>query len=133
MAKERSEVKRVIEGHLTPILSHWGLILWRRQYCNTYQSIDHWKSELNTFLNNIFDVDFRYGNWDRLIKDCLLRSNELNDSDAVLKRINRKFKKEGITDPKIIKDISFQISSHIEDLIIALGEEGDHIQWIASL
>ncbi|MCH5167831.1 MAG: hypothetical protein J1F35_08130 [Erysipelotrichales bacterium] len=132
-AYNREQIIRTVINLANQIVENWALILYVRQYDKENLNLNHWKSELEAHCEKIDNMNIK-GNSDKkkAFKQALIRNHELNDSSQVFKILKRKFKKENI-DEDICKDISFQISQNIEDLVNALSDKNGPYDWIENL
>lgn len=133
MSHKRKAVIDTIKDMVPPILEHWALILHARQYSKIDRDINHWKSEILAYVTKIEDLSIKGGDMDKATKHAILQEGCWNDSFSVERSIKRKLNKEGITDKKILKDISFQIASNIEDLVNVLSGNEFVENWLNTL
>lgn len=135
-AFNRDKIMKTLSGKIRQIIENYALILYCRQYDQDNWNLNHWKDELLAQCNNICEIDIKMSGKDakyKAIKQVFLNQEELNDSEVVFKLLKKKFKEEKITNDDIRKDIAFQISNNIEELIDILSYDYDAIDWVENL
>ena len=136
-AKERQEYEKLINGKTETLFSHWCLI----RYCTITgrtQTKDHWKGEVIGYLTELAKEKIKPKNNRKIVEKMAINlwSVYATDSDAVVKLIINKFKKEGI-ELRIenmlpcVHDLQKNIPTMVE--LIAYGTIHDIIKYVNSI
>ena len=80
MAKNRSDLKRDLNGMIQPLFQHWCLI----RYCALYDfgniNKDHWCGEVANYINHVQSVITKGYDKTKCIKEIFINQNEYNNN-----------------------------------------------------
>ena len=125
MAYTRRNFEDKITGVIPQIVQNWCLVRWAEMYPEHHLSVNrnHWATELKGHINSICVDKVKSGRKDKVIRNIMIDTLELNYDTAVAQKIRKKFNDEGLS--KYINIMAHEFTKNVTEVCNIMSSDNE--------